>query len=226
MNPQTNHTHNTAPVPVCPGCGGSLIRRDTAICPYCGMEIIDLSREHTDIKIEAVKKACAETSKIPKKAAFVVIVTLFTLFLSVIAGILFHLPEKIQNLNENARIERLSSAMEKAYKKEDWEQLGQYVITECEEYISAPDYFLYRTSWLLHTYPPLFDNACDSSDTDTMLDIYDIIAGDYDRRGDDFFYKFYETDEAIEQSLKEEFERETEILTQKGLEDEMYKLRF
>lgn len=226
MCPQTNNSNQTASVCICPGCGGRLTEPNTAICPYCGMELIDLSRVRTDIKIEAVKKACSETSKTPKKAALVVIVTLFVLFLSVIAAILFHLPDKIQSLSENAKFDRLSSAMEKAYEKEDWEQLEKYVIDECEKYIGAPDYFLYRTAWLLHTYPPLFDKACDSSDNEKMLDIYDIIASDYDMRGDDSFYKFYMTDEAVEQSLKEEFERETKILTEKGLEDEMYKLRF
>ncbi len=45
-------------------------------------------------------------------------------------------------------------------------------------------------------------------------------------RGDDIFYRIYETDSAVEAALKEEVERETEILTEEGLEDEMYKLRF
>ena len=44
-------------------------------------------------------------------------------------------------------------------------------------------------------------------------------------RDDDIFFRIYETDDTIEAALKEEVERETKILTEEGLEDEMYKLR-
>lgn len=122
-------------------------------------------------------------------------------------------------------MDKLSRDMEKAYKDEDWDQLEQYLIYECEDYIGAPDYFLYRTAWYLHTFPPLFDEACQTHDTEQMLWIYQTLAEDYNMRGDDIFFQIYETDDAIEAALKEEVERETEIMTKEGLEDEMYKLR-
>ena len=123
-------------------------------------------------------------------------------------------------------MDRLSSAMKKAYEKEDWEQLEEYLIYECEEYIGAPDYFCYRTAWFLHTYSPLFDEAYQAHDTDEMLEIYALFGEDYNMRGDDLFYRIYVTQDEIEEALQEEVEREKEILLEEGLEDEMYKLRF
>ncbi len=59
-----------------------------------------------------------------------------------------------------------------------------------------------------------------------MLWIYEVLAEDYNMRDDGIFFQIYETDDAIEAALKEEVERETEILKEEGLADEMYKLRF
>lgn len=58
-----------------------------------------------------------------------------------------------------------------------------------------------------------------------MLFIYEIMAEDYDMRADDIFFSVYGTDEEIEAALAKEVERETEIMMEEGLEDEMYKLR-
>lgn len=44
-------------------------------------------------------------------------------------------------------------------------------------------------------------------------------------RADDIFFSVYGTDEEIEAALAKEVERETEIMMEEGLEDEMYKLR-
>ncbi len=41
---------------ICSGCGAGVPDRETAFCPYCGRELIDLSRENTDRKIREVKK--------------------------------------------------------------------------------------------------------------------------------------------------------------------------
>ena len=40
-----------------------------------------------------------------------------------------------------------------------------------------------------------------------------------------YFFSVYGTDEEIEETLVGEAERETEIMIEEGLEDEMYKLR-
>lgn len=211
---------------ICPGCGAGLSEMDMPFCPYCGRELIDLSRERTDGKIAAVRNAHAETTAVPKKIAVVAAVTLFILFLLFGVFIFLDVPERIEETRIQGEMDRLSRDMQKAYKDEDWDQLEQYLIYECEDYIGAPDYFLYRTAWFLHTYPPLFDEAYQIRDTEEMLWIYETLAEDYNMRSDGIFYQIYETDDAIEDALKEEVERETEILTEEGLEDEMYKLRF
>ena len=211
---------------ICPGCGAGLSEKDMPFCPYCGRELIDLGREKTDEKISAVKKVHAETTAIPKKIAVFVTITLLILFLLLGLVIFLGVPDKIREAKGQADMDRLSSAMKKAYDKEDWEQLEEYLIDECEEYIAAPDYFCYRTAWFLHTYPPLFDEAYRAYDTDEMLKIYALFGEDYNMRGDDLFYRIYVTQEEIEEALQEEVEREKEILLEEGLEDEMYKLRF
>lgn len=213
-------------IQTCPGCGAGIPEKETALCPYCGRELIDLSRENTDKKIAAVKKVQAETMALPKKLGIAVAATLFILFLLFGLSIFFHIPEKIQEARMQGEMDHLSRDMRKAYQNGDWDQLEQYLIFECEDYIGAPDYFLYRTAWFLHTYPPLFDEACQTHDTEKMLWIYETLAEDYDMRDDDVFFRVYETDDAIEAALKEEVEREMKILTEEGLEDEMYKLRF
>lgn len=211
---------------ICPGCGAGLSEKDTAFCPYCGRELIDLSRRKTDEKISAVRKAQSETASVPKKIALIVTITLLLLFLLFGLLVFLNVPDRIKGAKEQSDIERLSAAMEEAYEAEDWAQLEQYLIYECEKYIGAPDYFCYRTAWFLHTYPPLFDEACRAHDKDEMLEIYALLAEDYNMRGDDIFYRIYETEESIEEALRSEVERETEILLEEGLEDEMYKLRF
>lgn len=211
---------------ICPGCGAGLSEKDMPFCPYCGRELIDLSRERTDEKISTVKRVQAETKAVPKRIAVYVTITLLILFL--LSGLFLFLdgPDRIREAKGQADMDRLSSAMKKAYEKEDWEQLEQYLIYECEEYIGAPDYFCYRTAWFLHTYPPLFDEAYQVHDTDEMLEIYALFGEDYNMRGDDLFYRIYVTQDEIEEALQEEVEREKEILLEEGLEDEMYKLRF
>ncbi|MBD5506584.1 MAG: zinc ribbon domain-containing protein [Lachnospiraceae bacterium] len=211
---------------ICPGCGAALSEKDMPFCPYCGRELIDLSRERTDEKISTVKRVHAETKAVPKKIAVYVTITFLILFLLFGLFIFLDGPDRIREAKGQADMDRLSSAMKKAYEKEDWEQLEEYLIYECEEYIGAPDYFCYRTAWFLHTYPPLFDEAYQTHDTDEMLEIYALFGEDYNMRGDDLFYRIYVTQEEIEEALWEEVEREKEILLEEGLEDEMYKLRF
>ncbi len=210
----------------CPGCGAGIPDKQTTFCPYCGRELIDLSRKNTDRKIAEVKMVQAETMAVPKKLGVVAAATLFLLFLLFAIGIFFNVPEKIKEAWMLGEMDSLSRDMQKAYQDEDWDQLEQYLIFECEEYIGAPDYFLYRTAWFLHTYPPLFDEARQAHDKEEMLWIYETLAKDYDMRDDGVFFRIYETDGDIEAALKEEVERETKILKEEGLEDEMYKLRF
>ena len=66
---------------ICPGCGAGLSEKDMPFCPYCGRELIDLSRERTDEKISTVKRVQAETKAVPKKIAVYVTITLLILFL-------------------------------------------------------------------------------------------------------------------------------------------------
>lgn len=212
-------------IPTCPNCGAAIFEPGTAFCPYCGRELIDLSRGKTDQKIAEVQKAQAETRAVPKKLGLIAAATLFVLFVLFGLFFLFDVPGKIRDSMAQGEMDDLSRDLQKAYQKEDWDQLEQYLIDECEDYIGAPDYFLYRTAWFLHTFPPLFDEAFETDDTEEMLWIYQTLAEDYNMRSDDIFFQIYETDEAIEAALKEEVERETEILMKEGLEDEMYKLR-
>lgn len=209
----------------CPGCGAGLSETQSPFCPYCGRELIDLSRRHTDEKITEVKKAQSETTAVPKKVAIIVAATLFILFLLFIVIVFLDIPGKMSEIGMEREISRFSRDMKEAYEEEDWEQLEQYLINECEDYIEAPDYFLYRTAWYLHTFPPQFDDAKAAHDTAEMLKIYEVLAEDYNMRSDEIFYRIYKTEDKLEEALKEEVERETEILTEEGLEDEMYKLR-
>ncbi len=210
---------------ICPGCGAGVPDRKTAFCPYCGRELIDLSRENTDRKIREVKRAQSETSSVPKKLGLIVAVTLLALFLLLAVVVFLDIPGKMNESGMRREMDKLSGDMRKAYEKEDWDRLEQYLIDECEVYIESSDYFLYRTAWFLHTYPPLFDEAYGAHDTEEMLFIYEIMAEDYDMRFDDIFFSVYGTDEEIEEALAQEVERETEIMVEEGLEDEMYKLR-
>ena len=209
----------------CPNCGASIPEQGTVFCPYCGRELIDLSREKTDQKIAEVQKAQAQTTAVPKKLGIIAAVTLFVLFVLFGLFFFFNIPDKIEEARMRGEMDGLSHDLRKAYQKEDWDQLEQYLVYECEDYIGAPDYFLYRTAWYLHTFPPLFDEAFETGDTEEMLWIYQTLAEDYNMRSDDIFFQIYETDDAIEAALEEEVERETEILKKEGLEDEMYKLR-
>lgn len=209
----------------CPGCGAEISETETAFCPYCGRELTDFSRRNTDQKIAAVRKAQSETMAVPKKIGLVVGVTLLVLFLLFILFVFFDIPGKMKENGMERDINRRSRDMKVAYEDEDWEQLEQYLINECEDYIVAPDYFLYRTAWYLHTFPPQFDEAKAAHDTAEMLEIYEVLAEDYNMRSDEIFYRIYKTEDALEEALKEEVERETEILSEEGLEDEMYKLR-
>lgn len=209
----------------CPGCGAAISEPETVFCPYCGRELTNLGRQITDQKIEAVKKAQSETMAVPKKIGLVAGATLLVLFLLFMAAVFFDIPGKMRESGMERDISRRSRDMKEAYEDEDWEQLEQYLIDECEDYIGAPDYFLYRTAWYLHTFPPQFDEAMAAHDTTEMLKVYEVIAEDYNMRSDEIFYRIYKTEDAVEKALKEEVERETEILTEEGLEDEMYKLR-
>lgn len=210
----------------CPGCGAGIPDKQTTSCPYCGRELIDLSRVNTNKKIAEVKRVHAETMSVPKKLGLAVAVTLFILFIFFGFFVFLDVPTKIREARMQGEMDSLSRDMQKAYQDEDWDQLEQYLIFECEDYIGAPDYFLYRTAWFLHTYPPLFDEACQAHDKEEMLWIYETLAKDYDMRDDGVFFRIYETDGDIEAALKEEVERERKILKEEGLEDEMYKLRF
>ncbi len=210
---------------ICPGCGAGAADARTAFCPYCGRELVDLSRENTDRKIREVKRAQSETMSAPKKVGLVVVVTLLVLFLLLAFAVFLNIPEEMNAAGTQREMDRLSSDMQKAYEKEEWDKLEQYLIDECEVYLESPDYFLYRTAWFLHTYPSLFDEAYQAHDTEEMLFIYEIMAEDYDMRADDIFFSVYGTDEEIEAALAKEVERETEIMMEEGLEDEMYKLR-
>lgn len=209
----------------CPGCGAGISEPKTAFCPYCGRELTDLSKLKTDQKIAAVKKARSETMAVPKKIGFVVAATLLVLFLLFMVVVFLDIPGKMRETGMERDMNRRSRDMKGAYEDEDWEQLEQYLINECEDYIGAPDYFLYRTAWYLNTFPSRFDEAKAAHDTAEMLKIYEVLAEDYNMRNDEIFYRIYKTEDALEEALKEEVERETEILTEEGLEDEMYKLR-
>lgn len=210
---------------VCPGCGAGLPDTQMAVCPYCGRELIDLSRLHTDQKIAEVKRVQSETMAVPKRIGLIVAGTLFVLFLVFMLIVLLDVPGKMKETGMEREMDHLSGDMKEAYEDGDWDKLEQYLILECEDYISAPDYFLYRTAWYLHTFPPQFDDAKEAGDTAEMLEVYEILAEDYNMRSDGIFFQIYETDDAIENALKEEVEREKEILMEEGLEDEMYKLR-
>lgn len=210
---------------ICPGCGAEAADGGTAFCPYCGRELVDLSRENTDRKIREVKRVQSETMSVPKKIGLTVAATLLILFLLFALVLFLDIPEKMRESGMQRGMERLSRDMQEAYEKEDWDKLEQYLIDECEVYLDSPDYFLYRSAWFLHTYPPLFDEAHRTHDAEEMLFIYEIMAEDYDMRADDVFFSIYETDEEIEAALAREVERETEIMTEEGLENEMYKLR-
>lgn len=216
---------NNKIIQICHGCGAAIPTLETVFCPYCGRELIDLSREKTDQKIAEVQKAQKAAASVPKKLGWIVAATLFVLFVLFGLFFFFNIPDKIKASVMQGEMNGLSGDLQKAYKKEDWDQLEQYLIFECDKYIGAPDYFQYRTAWYLHTFPPLFDEAYEVRDTEEMLEIYEILAEDYNMRSDDIFYQIYETDDAIETALKEEVERETELLIKEGLEDEMYKLR-
>lgn len=217
---------NNRIVNICPGCGAAVPETKTAFCSYCGRELIDLSRENTNKKIEEVKRVQAGTMAIPKKLGLVVAAALLVLFVIFGLILLFNVPQKIEQAGAQVKMDSLSRDLQKAYKSEDWDQLEEYLIFECEDYIGAPDYFLYRTAWYLHIYPPLFDQAFQEKDREEMLWIYEVLAEVYNMRDDGIFFQIYETDDAIEAALKEEVERETEILKEEGLADEMYKLRF
>lgn len=210
---------------ICPGCGAGISETETIFCPYCGRELTDLGRQNTDQKIAAVKKAQSETMAVPKKIGFVVAATLFILFLLFMVIVFLDIPGKMRENGMERDMNRRSRDMKEAYEDEDWEQLEQYLINECEDYIGVSDYFLYRTAWYLHTFPPQFDEAMAAHDTAEMLEIYEVLAEDYNMRSDEIFHRIYKTEDALEDALKEEVERETEILTEEGLEDEMYKLR-
>lgn len=212
-------------VKTCPGCGAGLPDKQTVFCPYCGRELVDLSRQHTDQKINEVKRVQSETTAVPKKIGFVVAVTLLVLFALFMLAVLLDVPGKIKQAGTEKELNHLSRDMKEAYENKDWDKLEQYLIFKCDEYISAPDYFLYRSAWYLHTFPPQFDEAEADGDTAGMLEVYEILAEDYNMRADGIFYQMYETEETIEEALKEEVEREKAILTEEGLEDEMYKLR-
>lgn len=209
----------------CPFCGASLTNDQISSCPYCGAELIDLSRAKTDAEISRIQAIGKETAAAPKKAAKAVIITLLILFLAVICAIIFHIPDKVTDAVRQHQIDRHTSALKKAYDEEDWDKLYELVIEQSSESLNSPAYFMYRTALFLHDYPPAFDTACDSDDTDDLLFIYELIASDYEMRLDDSFYRFYDTDDSIEEALKEEYERETAIMIERGLEDEMYKLR-
>lgn len=210
---------------ICPGCGAEAPDGKTAFCHYCGRELVDLSRENTDRKIREVKRVQSETMSVPKKIGWTAVVTLLILFLLFGLAVFFDIPEKMRESGMQRGMDRLSRNMQEAYEKEEWDKLEQYLIDECEVYLDSPDYFLYRTAWFLHIYPPLFDEAHRSHDAEEMLFIYEIMAEDYDMRADDVFFSVYVTDEEIEAALASEVERETQIMTEEGLEDEMYKLR-
>lgn len=209
----------------CPGCGAGISETDTTFCPYCGRELTDLSRLNTDQKITAVKKAQSETMAVPKKIGFVAAGSLLVLFLLFMVVVFFDIPGKVKEYGIERNMNRRSRDMKEAYEDEDWEQLEQYLINECEDYIGTSDYFLYRTAWYLHTFPPQFDEANAAHNTAEMLEIYEVLAEDYNMRSDEIFYRIYKTEDTLEEALKEEVERETEILAEEGLEDEMYKLR-
>lgn len=210
---------------ICPGRGAGVPDGRMAFCPYCGRELIDLSREKTNKKIRAVKRAQAETTAVPKKLGLIVATTLLLLFLLFALTVFLDIPGRMRESGMKREMDRLSRDMQTACEKEEWDKLEQYLIDECEVYLDSPDYFLYRTAWFLHTYPPLFDEAYQAHDEEEMLFIYEIMASDYDMRSDGIFFSVYRTDEEIEAALAEEVERETEIMTEEGLENEMYKLR-
>ena len=94
---------------ICPGCGAALSEKDMPFCPYCGRELIDLSREKTDEKISAVKKVQAETTAVPKKIAVFATLTLLVLFLLFGLFIFLDGPDRIREAKGQADMDRLSS---------------------------------------------------------------------------------------------------------------------
>lgn len=138
---------------------------------------------------------------------------------------MLNIPTKITNAMEEQKINQYTDSIEEAYQNDDWDALYDILIIDVEHSIASPYYFTYRSAWLVHEYAPLFDEAAQNNDTKQLLSAYEHIASDYDMRQDESFYRIYETIPSIEKSLKEEYERETQIMIERGFENEMYQLR-
>lgn len=201
----------------CPKCGASKIPAaeltgyDRNLCPYCGHEIIDLSLQKHNEKVNEVVGKTRGLRKIPFKAGIIVSLSLLILFL-VLAGIfVFNIDSKGSNFFFSIKPNYYTSRMEKAYKNEDWDKMFDIVILKCDKAISSPWYFAYRSAWFMHEYPSRFDEAVAAGDEDEIYEIYHIIRADYLLR-DDFFDTMYESIPEVEEALKAEFERESKII--------------
>lgn len=200
----------------CPNCGVSLQGLDLqtdadAFCPYCHAELLDLSQAHFDAKKDQVLLEKKAMHSGVKKAAIAVSITLLLCLLITVLVVVLRVPEHVQDHKVEADMEHLTKEMADCYEKEDWDGLYELVIVECDTYIASPSYFMYRTAWFLSTYPEEFDEALASGDTKYAQFVFDQISQDYEMR-DDFFKRYYTTDASIEAGLKEEYEREKELL--------------
>jgi len=208
--------------PRCPSCGADtscFSTEDIAKnrCSYCGRELVDLSREKYDNKIKQVKKSKKKMVVSPVIAAAAVGATL--ILLVIIAAVIYttRTDQIISRAMYGRKPTRYTKKMEKAYEKEDWDELYDLVIDDVEDSINSPYYFTYRTAWLLSYYPSVFDEAYESGDNDGLMHAYDIIYNDYHLRDDgNWVDGVYEKVPEIEEALEREYERETKIVESLG----------
>lgn len=199
---------------LCPNCGAK-VNEGEANCSYCGHELINMAYVHTEEKIADVIKKQKEMESIPKKVAMIVAGVLFVMILIVVGMIVFHVPQRLEQARYQGEMSKLNHNMEEAYKAGDYDKLYEYVILDSHSYIGSDKYFMYRTAWFLHEFPADFDDAVKKNDKEAAMTAFGFMKNDYDMR-DDFFYQYYKYDEDIEKALVEEYERELEIVNQKG----------
>lgn len=202
----------------CPNCGADCSsvdpnRLDANKCPFCGCEIYDHSEEQNREKIEEVKRAEKKVLSAPKVVAITVVSTLAVLILITILVYVFRINDAATGYVSGASGNEYTKKMEKCYKKQDWDGLFDIVILDCEKALSSASYFTYRSAWFLSCYPEEFDEAIASGNTDRAKEIYALIKEDYKMRQEDYFYSFYDTIDEVEEGLKQEYLRETDIMS-------------
>lgn len=207
---------------ICPKCGATKLTRtqllgdDLNLCPYCGHELIDLSLEKQQAEIADVLEKKKRVLSIPAKVALIIGTTLLVLFLVTACVYMFGINRKANNVVVNSGPNYYTSQMKKAYEKGDYDKLYELVIEKCDKSISSSWYFAYRTAWYLNTFPAAFDIAIADGDYDKASEYYRIMREDYLQRND-FFDNFYDSIPEIEEQLKAEYQRETDIMKEHDL---------